>query len=266
MNYGTPSTPEEIAACDSSPTGVICIVKDLGSKFGTFVQVDPDLMDVTTPRTDNTAAVAKQQKDDGGDETGDETDDEGANDTTSTINYVTLTDGQAQAVHHLLGTNNNSNNGSKGSSSSSLSTPKIQKVEPNKSVILLPLSHSCTTNNTSTSSSSQQQQPPPHVIILLGAIGSAIRLTLLPLQFTFSSISPKSTLTSYIDSLPYIGATYHSWDVNRSTHLVAMEKKANAKAITAWAGGKSVVTLGYIDGLLGRRGLEDSLPREEDYP
>lgn len=45
-----------------------------------------------------------------------------------------------------------------------------------------------------------------------------------------------------------------------------MEKKANAKAIAAWAGGKSVVTLGYIDGLLGRRKLDDLLPREEDYP
>jgi hypothetical protein len=34
MEYGTPITPEEIAACDSSPNGVICVLKDLGSKFG----------------------------------------------------------------------------------------------------------------------------------------------------------------------------------------------------------------------------------------
>lgn len=47
---------------------------------------------------------------------------------------------------------------------------------------------------------------------------------------------------------------------------MALEKKANAKAIAAWAGGKSVVGLGYVDGLLGRRGLGDVLPREEDYP
>ncbi|KAL7491949.1 hypothetical protein ACHAWT_004673 [Skeletonema menzelii] len=259
MKFGTPSSPEEIAACDSSPSGVICVLRDLGSKFGTYVQVDEDLIDATTPRTNNNE-TAKQQGDNdtgGGDETEDETDDEGANDK-ATLNYVTLTDGQAQAVH-LLGNKNNNNKGSS-SSSSSLSTPKFIKVEPNKSVILLPLSHSNT--NTSTSSSSS----PPHVIILLGAIGSAIRLTLLPLQFTFSSISPKSTLQSYIDSLPYIGASYNQWDVNQSTHLVAMEKKANAKAIAAWAGGKSVVTLGYIDGLLGRGKLDDLLPREEDYP
>ena len=39
MEYGTPSTPEEIAACDSSPNGVICVLKDLGSKFGESIYV-----------------------------------------------------------------------------------------------------------------------------------------------------------------------------------------------------------------------------------
>ena len=34
MEYGTPSTPEEIAACESSRSGVICVLRDLGSKFG----------------------------------------------------------------------------------------------------------------------------------------------------------------------------------------------------------------------------------------
>ncbi len=211
----------------------------------------------STPRTSNTEDAAAVQKEEGdGDETGDETDDEGAND--KSINYVTLTDGQAQAVR-LLSNNTTNNNNNNGSSSVSV-TPKFQKVEPNKSVTLLPLSHSI--NTTTTTSSSQ----PPHVIILLGAIGSAIRLTLLPLQFTFSSISPKSTLQSYLDSLHYIGASHNQWDVNQSTHLVALEKKANAKAITAWASGKSVVSLEYVDRLLGRRGLDDVLPREEDYP
>eukprot|EP00984_Skeletonema_dohrnii_P017817 scaffold8186_cov132-Skeletonema_dohrnii-CCMP3373.AAC.4 len=246
MEYGTPSTPEEIAACESSPSGVICMLRDLGSKFGTFVQVDEDLINATTPRTSNTDGAAKEGS---GDETGDETDDEGVNNTS--INYATLSDGQVQAVRLLC----NKNNGS--SSSSLATTPKFQKVEPNKSVTLLPLSHSTTTSSSS----------PPHIIILFGAVGSAIRLTLLPLQFTFSSITPKSTLQSYIDSLHYIGASHNQWDVNQSTHLVALEKKANAKAITAWASGrKSVVTLEYIDGLLGRKELGDVLPREEDYP
>jgi hypothetical protein len=197
-------------------------------------------MDASTPRTSNSSAAAKG----GGDETGDETDDEGANDTS--INYVTLSEKQAQAVH-LLGSNNNNKR-------SSAATPRFQKVEPNKSVPLLSLSHS-----SSLSSS-------PHVIILFGAIGSAIRLSLLPLQFTFSSITPKTLLQSYIDSLHYIGASHNQWDVNQSTHLVALEKKANAKAIAAWASGKPVVTLGYVDALLGRKELDDVLPKEEDYP
>jgi len=66
--------------------------------------------------------------------------------------------------------------------------------------------------------------------------------------------------------LHYIGASHNQWDVNQSTHLVALEKKANAKAITAWASGKPVVTLAYIDALLGRKELHDVLPKEEDYP
>jgi len=202
------------------------------------------LIDATTPRASNSSSSAKG----GGDETGDETDDEGANDTT--INYVTLTEKQVQAIHILTNRNNNNKR------SSSTTTPRFQKVEANKSVPLLSLSHS----------SSSISSSPPHVIILFGAIGSAIRLSLLPLQFTFSSITPKTLLQSYIDSLHYIGASHNQWDVNQSTHLVALEKKANAKAITAWASGKPVVTLGYIDALLGRKELHDVLPKEEDYP
>ena len=34
MEYGTPTTQEEIDACNSSEHGVICVLKDLGSKFG----------------------------------------------------------------------------------------------------------------------------------------------------------------------------------------------------------------------------------------
>lgn len=48
---------------------------------------------------------------------------------------------------------------------------------------------------------------------------------------------------------------------------MALEKKANAKAITAWAcGDKHSVSLGYVDALLGRKKLMDGLPKEEDYP
>lgn len=47
MEYGTPSTPEELDACDSSENGIICILKDLGSKFGKFVTryIDRYMMD-----------------------------------------------------------------------------------------------------------------------------------------------------------------------------------------------------------------------------
>lgn len=186
------------------------------------------------------AAAAAAAANEGGDETADEeTDDEGFTDG-KTINYHKLTDKQEQAVHHLLEIRKHS----------SFTIPKFVKMEANKSVPLLSLSHSKSSS----------------VIILFGGIGSAIRLSLLPLQFTFSSITPKTLLQSYISSLHYIGASYNQWDVNQSTHLVALEKKANAKAIAAWASGRPVVTLDYIDALLARKELSDALPKEEDYP
>lgn len=227
----------------------------LSTSLGTYVQVDEDLLEATTPRITNSKQSAGTNEKDSGDETGDETDDEGVSNA-KIINYHTLTEKQALAVQ-MLSNNNTSNN------SSSSDIPKFQKVETNKSIPLLSLSH----HHSSKKQSSSSHDHPPHVIILLGSVGSAIRLTLLPLSFTFSSITPKSTLQSYISSLHYIGAQYNQWDVNMSTHLVALEKKANAKAITAWAcGDKHSVTLGYVDALLGRTKLMDGLPKEEDYP
>jgi hypothetical protein len=237
---------------------IIIIINRLYYFLGTFVQVDEDLLEATTPRITNSKQSAETNEKDSGDETGDETDDEGCVSNAKIINYHTLTEKQALAVQML--SNNNTSN-----SSSSSDIPKFQKVETNKSIPLLSLSHHHHSKQKQSSSSSHHD--PPHVIILLGSVGSAIRLTLLPLSFTFSSITPKSTLQSYISSLHYIGAQYNQWDVNMSTHLVALEKKANAKAITAWAcGDKHSVTLGYVDALLGRTKLMDGLPKEEDYP
>ena len=42
MEYGTPTTPEEIDACNSSEHGVICVLRDLGSKFGKWCDRDID--------------------------------------------------------------------------------------------------------------------------------------------------------------------------------------------------------------------------------
>ena len=44
MEYGKPTTPEEIHACETSDTGVICVVRDKGSKFGTYISVDENLL------------------------------------------------------------------------------------------------------------------------------------------------------------------------------------------------------------------------------
>lgn len=242
MEFGSPSTPEEIAACETSPSGVICVVRDKGSKFGTYVSVEEDLVreysNQGNDANENNAAAGG-----GGDETGDETDDEGG--AAKQIDYVELSEKQVRAVH-LLSDNNNESN-------SNAPLPKFQKLVANQSLPLLQLSHS------KSSSSSQ------HVIILFGPQGSAIRLSLLPIQFTFSRIK-KPELDPILSSLHYIGASHSTqWNVEMSTHLVAPDKTAAAKGIMAWACRRPVVTKGYIESLLGRRDAGEELPKEEDY-
>jgi len=73
MEYGRPETEWERAACASSPTGTVCVVRDNGSKFGTFVGVDEGMLEKYLPAPENTAAEGKDE-----DATDDETDDEGA--------------------------------------------------------------------------------------------------------------------------------------------------------------------------------------------
>ena len=246
MEFGSPSTPEEIGACNSSPNGVICVIKDRGSKFGTYISVDEELIAKYGSNGNDNADAA-----DGGDgdETGDETDDEG--NVTKQINYVELSEKQARAVRLL------SNNDSINDPSNAVALPKFQKLEANQSIPLLQLSHS-----SSTSSSSKS---PHYAIILFGPQGSAIRLSLLQLQFTFSRIK-KPVLDQLLSSLHYIGATHSSqWEVDKSTHLVAPDKTAAAKGIMAWACRKPAVVKGYIEALLRRRDASEALPEEKDF-
>ena len=107
---------------------------DTTTSLGTYVQVDEDLLEATTPRiTNNSKQSTETNEKERGDETGDETDDEGVSNT-KMINYHTLTEKQALAVQ-MLSNNNN------GNSSSNSDIPKFQKVETNKSIPLLSLSH-----------------------------------------------------------------------------------------------------------------------------
>ena len=247
MEYGTPTTPEEIYACETSNTGVICVVRDKGSKFGTFISVDEMLLkEYSAPPSEDTKTAAANNGD--GDETEDETDDEGAT-SSKQMNFVTLDDKQKRAVQLL--SNNVANNGT------TSTLPKFQQLEKNSSAPLLQLSHS---KSGATSSSSSA----PYVIILCGPQGSAVRLSLLPLQFTFSKLK-KPELDPLLASLHYIGATHSTqWDIH-SSHLVAPEKAAAAKHIMAWACRKPVVLPGYIEALLQRTDATDELPKEEDF-
>ncbi len=207
MEFGAPATPEEIHACETSPSGVICVIKDMGSKFGTYVSVDETLLRRYSSNDD----VGKKNNlgEDKDDETGDdETDDEGVD--VKGIDYVELSEKQDRAVRLLHS-----------QVESPTLPPKFRKLKENHSMPLLQLSHF---SDTTTSSSH-------HVTILFGPQGSGMRLTLVPLLFTFSRIKLHDPATdALLASLHYIGASHlHQWDVKRSTHLIAQEKIAGAK-------------------------------------
>ena len=233
LEFGKPESDEEKAAVASSRTGVICVVKDCGSKFGTYVSVDEGL---------NAKVFGNKQKhtiNGDGDDTGDETDDDAA---LNSVKYVDLTEKQSKAVRMLGDTGRE--------------LPKFQKMDMNSSTILLPLSHSMDETKSMKDS---------HVTILFGPQGSGIRLTLIPLQFTFSRLASKDQ-DRLLSRLHTIGATHTpQWDVANSTHLVTKENKATAKHIMAWACCKPTVTQDYVLALLTRQSCNDAMPREEDY-
>lgn len=231
VEFGKPETPEEIAACKSSKTGVICVVKDCGSKFGTFMSIDEEL-------SANFLSSQKQQPVDADvDDTSDETDDEGGD----KMSYADLSEKQTKAAQML---NENTNQ-----------IPKFQKLDMNSSAILLPLSHTMKEKKSMEGSS---------VTILFGPQGSGIKLTLIPLQFTFSRMSSKDQ-DRLVSRLHTIGAMHcSSWSVH-STHLVAKESKATAKHIAAWASCRPTVTQDYILALLTRERCDDPMPKVEDY-
>ena len=246
MECGAPATPEEVAACASSPSGVICAVRDLGSKFGTYVSVDEALWREHRPPR---AGVGEGDEGGGagedGDETGDETEDEAAA-AAAEVDYAVLTEKQARAVRLLS------------SADDDAPLPKFRKLAAKSSMVLLPLSHARPGNRSSPGDA-------PHVILLFGPQGSAVRLSLVPLRFTFSRLK-KAELDPLLGALPYVGAAHAAqWDVDASTHLVAPERTAAAKGIMAYACRRPVVTQGFVEALAARTRPGDPLPREADF-
>jgi hypothetical protein len=258
MEYGTPSTPEEMRACESSTTGVICVIRDMGSKFGTYVSVDEAIPAEHSSGNDDGDGGAGED-----DETGDETDDEGGGGADGRrVDYVELTEKQVRAVH-LLSDDRDSNDDDVATTARTL--PRFQKLGENQSRPLLQLSHSAMSSSSSSSTTTSSSAGPRHVVVLFGPQGSAIRLSLVPLTLTFSRIKPFD-LDPILASLHYVGASHSvQWDVGKSTHLVAPEKTAAAKGIMAWACRRPVVTMGYVEAMLRRRDAREGLPMEEEY-
>ncbi|KAL7466449.1 hypothetical protein ACHAXS_006748 [Conticribra weissflogii] len=252
MQFAAPSTSEERRLCDSSTNGVIAVLVDKGSKFGTFVSVDEDLEREFQQQHSKDSG---SHDDDDGDETADETDAGGGENNALTAQYAELSDKQTRAVKLLSGS---------ASSDSGSGTTKFRRLQAKQSIPLLGISHERKSKSSSNYSKSKSNSS-PHVIVLFGPQGSGVRLSLLPLQFTFSRVSTE-VQSSLISTLPYIGATHSTqWDVHKSTHLVTSELKATAKHIMAWACRRPTVTIHYIHALLSRTSPHQPLPDESDF-
>ena len=243
MEHGRPETDWERAACASSPTGVVCVVRDCGSKFGTFVEVDPAMLEKYLPPSP--AGTAREGDDDA---TDDETDDEGAGAGAAGLAFREPEGNQSAALDVLDG-------------GAGRGSPR-RFVELKKgglaTIPLLQLSHSDPVRP-------DGETPQPSVTLFFGTMGSAVRLTLVPMNYVFSSIR-KTELAPVVESLRYVGATHSDrWDPARSTHLVTSEKKAAAKGIMAWCCRRPVVTRGYVVALVSRRDARDPLPDPDDH-
>ena len=247
MEYGRPETEWERAACSSSPTGTVCVVRDNGSKFGTFVGVDEGMLEKYLPAP--AGRTAEGEKDE--DATDDETDDEGAANGAGGKNQFTIKEpeGNQSAALGLL------HPGDEGGGDVPTKFVELKKGGL-ATMPLLQLSHS---------DPARPGAPQPSVTLFFGTMGSAVRLTLVPMNYVFSSIR-KADLAPVVASLKYVGATHSDrWDPTGSTHLVTSEKKAAAKGIMAWCCRRPAVTKEYVAALVGRRNAGDPLPDPMEY-
>ncbi|KAL9191246.1 hypothetical protein ACHAXT_000952 [Thalassiosira profunda] len=224
--FGSPETPEERRACETSPTGIVCVVKDT-SKFGTYVSLSKESLGEVRLNAD-----PREQENSGAES---DTDDEGAPATLRS--YIEPSEFQRAALDLF----------EKETDATSEEAPRFEMIEQNKPILLLHLSHS--------------NEARPQVTILLGTKGSAIRLSLVPLHFALSQYKPADITAP----LHVLGASLSEHWHQRSTHLMAPSKTQSVETLLAVLSGKPIVTKEYASALLRRSSPEDPLPSEEDF-
>ena len=223
-------------ACDASPDGSCLVVRDLGSKFGTYLVVDTD-----------SAATSGGREEGSGDETDDATDDEagetgGHGGPGST---QPMTEAMTQMADRALPPGRG------------ISGRKARLIERGGSLVLTSLSVS--------SSPEDDRIGMQTELIMLGQNGSTLKISRVHLQFCLSRI--ESTAKRRVNDLAgRVGALLTSgWDPRTTTHLITDRRISTAKSISAWACGRPIVTPAYVDALLRRGSHSDPIPDESNF-
>ena len=108
------------------------------------------------------------------------------------------------------------------------------------------------------------------ILIQCGVTGSSIRVTRCPIVLCLTSVRSKvgSRLIERLDDEMHLAgielSSNHKWDSERCTHLIAQQKSATAKMISAWASRKPIVSPNWVFELLDRTDPVSPFPNEMD--
>jgi hypothetical protein len=220
-----PSTEEERNECESTTDGIIFILEDLGSKFGTriYYEKSHDVIAATTTASTSTDPNASDEND--------ETDDE----------QFPSQGQQSSSLPSLLNFDMDSHT--------------MKTVEKNGHLIL-----HCLSSYQQTSIS-----PSPLKSVLVQCGSAYFTISRIPMEFCTSRISASSkkkleSVAPYIGAV--VTNVVHP---KTMTHLIAPDQMSSAKNISAWIMNVPVVTEDYVYAIADRKQGNDPMPKVEDY-
>ena len=221
-----PSTEEERNACESTTDGIIFILEDLGSKFGTRIYYEKSHDVIAAAATSASTPTDPNASDEN-----DETDDE----------QFPSQGQQSSSLPSVLNLD--------------MDSYTMKTVEKNGHLIL-----HCLSSYQQTSIS-----PPPLKNVVVQCGSAYFTISRIPMEFCTSRISASSK-KKLESVAPYIGAIVTNVVHPKTmTHLVAPDQMSSAKNISAWIMNVPVVTEAYVYAIADRKQGSDPMPKVEDY-
>lgn len=222
----TPRNDKEIEACDRSDTGMCLVLENIG-KAGTFVAV-ADLKTKGDDEEDEDSATDA----DGNDED-EETDEEG-------ISQPPTSRSQTSAVTNaddtVLSTATKSFWGNK--------KAKLLKIDVGENQIL------------------NFDKKTKTIVVQCGKFESTLKITWMPLRFSFSRLPGNSKLPS---KLYLTGGTQEQMPGPNSSYLITPKCIEGAKQMIAWCLSIPILPPEFLEALLNRKSPSEPLPSPEDF-